>query len=177
MKSNTILINSALRDFEDAVKETKKVAQYENLGKKEAIQLELITEEMMSLILSLTGETIVSFWIESEGKKFTLHLSTKTVMDREKRSLLISASSSRTNEAAKTFLGRLRDMFEEAMASEADDSFDNLPEDLLQDLANHPIEDPDWDGYERSVLRRTADDVKISIRGGVVDMTVTKNFQ
>lgn len=177
MRSNTITINSAGRDFESAVNESKKVAAYQGLSGKDALQLELLTEEMMSLVLSLTGETLVSFWIEAEGKKFDLHLSTKTVMDKEKRYLLISSSSSRRNEAARTFLGYLRDAFEEAMAAEVDHSENDLPLDLLQDLANHPIEDPEWDGYERSVLRKAADDVKISIRGGVVDMTVSKRFQ
>ena len=35
---------------------------------------------------------------------------------------------------------------------------------------------PEWDGYERSVLRKVADTVKIAIRGGVVAMTVSKDY-
>jgi hypothetical protein len=36
--------------------------------------------------------------------------------------------------------------------------------------------DAGWDGYERSVLAKVADQVKVAIRGGVVDMTVSKKF-
>ena len=37
-------------------------------------------------------------------------------------------------------------------------------------------EDREWDGYEQSILRRVADNIKVAIRGGLVDLTVTKSF-
>ena len=95
-------------------------------------------------------------------------------MDREKRENLIASATSRRNEAANSFLGKLRDAFEAAMVSEQDNS---IPEDVLDDLANHPIEIPEWDEYEQSILRNAADTVKIAIRGGFVDMTVSKSFE
>ena len=176
MKSDVIVIDNAGKGFEKAVVETRKVAGYQGLSGKDVLHLELMTEEMLSLVRSVTGEMQASFWIETEGTQFVLHLTTKTVMDKEKRYLLISSASSRKNEAAKSFLGYLRNAFEEAMAAEVDHSANDLPLDVLNDLANHPIEDPEWDGYERSVLRKVADNVKIAIRGGLVDMTVSKNF-
>ena len=176
MKSDVIVIDNSGKGFENAVAETRKVAEYQELNGKDVLHLELMTEEMLSLVRSVTGEMQASFWIETEGTHYDLHLTTKTVMDKEKRYLLISSASSRKNEAAKTFLGYLRNAFEEAMAAEVDHSYNDLPQDILNDLANHPIEDPEWDGYERSVLRKVADNVKIAIRGGVVDMTVSKDF-
>ena len=176
MKSDVIVINNAGNGFENAVAETRKVTQYQGLTGKDVLHLELITEEMLSLVRSVTGEMQASFWIETEGPQYDLHLTTKTVLDKEKRYLLISSASSQKNEAAKTFLGYLRNAFEEAMAAEVDHSANDLPLDVLNDLANHPIEDPDWDGYERSVLRKVADNVKIAIKGGLVDMTVSKDF-
>jgi len=176
MKSDVIMINNSGKGFEDAVAETRKVAVYQGMIGKNVLHLELMTEEMLSLVRSVTGEMQASFWIETEGPQYDLHLTTKTVLDKEKRALLISSASSRKNEAAKTFLGYLRNAFEEAMAADVNHWENDLPIDVLRDLSNHLIEDPDWDGYERSVLRKVADDVKIAIRGGVVDMTVSKNF-
>ncbi|MBR2606052.1 MAG: hypothetical protein IKE11_10325 [Clostridia bacterium] len=144
------------------------------MSRKEALRLRICAEEMLSLARSVTGELQARFWLESEGKKFDLHLSTKTVMDREKRENLIASATSRRNEAANSFLGKLRDAFEAAMVSEQDNS---IPEDVLDDLANHPIEIPEWDEYEQSILRNAADTVKIAIRGGFVDMTVSKSFE
>ena len=93
---------------------------------------------------------------------------------REKRENLLASATSRKNEAAATFLGKLRDAFEQAMLSDVTYS---IPEDALDDLANHPIEIPEWDEYEQSILRKVADEVKIAIRGDMVDMTITKKYE
>ncbi|MBR6498532.1 MAG: hypothetical protein IKT23_02450 [Clostridia bacterium] len=175
MRSDIIQIDNRGGGFEDAVNETRKAAEYSDIDAKQSVQLQLITEEMLSLARSVTGEMQASFWLEGENGKFVMHMSTKTVMDREKRYLLISSATSRKNEAAKGFLGKLRDKFEEAMASDAEREYSDLPAELRADLSG-PLADPEWDGYERSVLRRLADDIKISIKGGLVEMTVTKDF-
>ena len=174
MRSDIINIDNCGNGYQDALDKTAKAAQFRDLSRKEAMRLRNCAEEMLSLARSVTGELQARFWLESEGKKFDLHLSTKTVMDREKRENLIASATSRRNEAANSFLGKLRDAFEAAMVSEQDNS---IPEDVLDDLANHPIEIPEWDEYEQSILRNAADTVKIAIRGGFVDMTVSKSFE
>ena len=165
MKSDIIRIDNQGSGFQDALAETAKAAQYRELNHKEALQLQLCTEEML---LEAT------FWLESEGRHYELHLSTKTVMDREKRNHLLASASSRKNEAAGTFLGKLRDAFEEAMVSDVDYS---IPDIAMDDMVNRNIEIPEWDEYEQSILHRVADEVKIGIRGGTVDMSVFKSFE
>ena len=174
MKSDIIRIDNYGNGFQDALEQTAKAAEYRGLSHKEELRLRLCTEEMLSLARSVTGELQASFWLESEGKKFDLHLSTKTVMDKEKRERLLASASSHKNEAANSFLGRLRDAFEAAMIS---DPNTDIPDEALDDLVNHVIEIPEWDEYEQSILRNSADDVKIAIRGGIVDMTVSKSFE
>lgn len=174
MKSDIIRIDNQGSGFQDALAETAKAAQYRELNHKEALQLQLCTEEMLSLARSVTGELEATFWLESEGRHYELHLSTKTVMDREKRNHLLASASSRKNEAAGTFLGKLRDAFEEAMVSDVDYS---IPDIAMDDMVNRNIEIPEWDEYEQSILHRIADEVKIGIRGGTVDMSVFKSFE
>ena len=174
MKSDVIRIDNQGRGFQEALEQTEMAAKFRGLSHKEELRLRLCTEEMLSLARSVTGELQASFWLESEGKKYELHLSTKTVMDRAKRERLIASASSRKNEAANSFLGKLRDAFEAAMVSEPNTG---IPDEALDDLANHVIEIPEWDEYEQSILRKAADNVKIAIRGGVVDMTVSKSFE
>ncbi len=176
MKSDVIMIDNRSNGFETALEETRKVAAYQGLDRKETMRLLLCAEEMLSMARSVTGEMQASFWIETAGKDLELHMSTKTVMDKEKRALLISAATSRKNESARSLLGRIRDAFEAAMANEADHS-DQVPWEAWADLANHPVDDPEWDGYEQSVLRKVADQVKVGIRGSVVDLTVCKHFE
>ena len=132
---------------------------------------------MLSLVRSVTGELKASFWIESEGRTFCLNMSTQTILDREKRAQLLASTTSGKNEAAKSFLGQLRDMFEQDLEAEANHNND-LPDDVLDDLANHTIEctDPEWDEYEQSTLKKLANTIKIGIRGGTVNMTVITSF-
>ena len=176
MKSDVIVIDSKGHGFGEAIAQTEKTAKFVGLDKSESLDLQLLTEEMLSLVRSVTGEMKASFWIESEGKAFQLHMTTETVMDKEKRGLLIMSATSMRNEAAKGFLGKLRDVFEQAMASESNRAGEAVPYELRGDVANTLYETEEWDGYERSILRRLADNVKISIRGRTVEMTVCKRL-
>ena len=173
MKSDIIRIDNQGNGFQEALTQTEKAAQYRGLSRKESLQLRLCTEELLSLARSVTGEMKASFWLESEEKRFSLHLSTETVMDREKRKNLIASATSRRNEAANSFLGKLRDAFEEAMVVEANAE---IPEEAMDDMFNRVIEIPAWDEYAQSILRNLAVEVKIAIRGRLVDMTVIKSF-
>ena len=175
MKSDVVIVDDQGKGFSEALEAAKKTTKYEGLSKQSSLHVQLITEEMLSLSRIVTGAENSSFWIETDGKKFSFHLSTKTVMDQEKKSTLLAAATSRKNEAANSFLGKLRDIIENAMLADPDHS-DDIPEDIMGDLANHEISDTEYDGYERSVLRKLADDIKVAIRGGVVDMTVVKKL-
>lgn len=176
MTSNRIRIDNQSNGFENAIEETARVAGYLNRNQKETVQLQVITEEMLSLARSVTGEMEAEFWIEAEGTEFDFHMTTRTAMDKEKRALLIYSATSRKNEAAKGLLGKLRDAFEQAIAAPVDRSGSDIPQELLSDLVYASVEDPKWDGYERSVLRRLADEVKIGIRGTTVEMIVSKRL-
>ena len=176
MKSDVIAIDSTGAGFADAVDQARKVADYCHLTRKDALHLELMTEEMLSLVRSITGEMQASFWIETDGHQYDLHLTARTEMDKEKRHLLLSSSTSGKNEAARSFLGYLRNALEQALTADVDYSYSNIPMDLLHDLPSHPMEAEDWDGYEQSVLKKVADNIRMAIRGEVVDMTVSRQF-
>ena len=174
MRSDIVEIDNSGLGFRNAREEANKVAVYKNLSEDDSVQLQILTEEMLSLAQSITGKLDASFWIEMDGDQADLHMTTKAVLDKEKRAELIESSTSRRNEAGRSFLGRLRNMFEEAMASEP--THYQPSRDILSDLPQMSFDEPDWDGYERSILRNLADDVKIGIHSSVVDITVSKRF-
>ena len=175
MKSDIVVIDNMGKGFSEAISHTQKVAEYMGVSHDDSITLQLITEEMLSMAHSITGEIKASFWLEAEGATYMLHLSTETVMDKEKRNLLIEAATSRKNEAAKGFLSKLRDAFESMMIADVTRNANDLPDDLFKDVPNI-LDDPEWDGFEGSVLKNLADEIKIGIRGKEVDMTVIKVF-
>lgn len=176
MKSDIIMIDNQGKGFSDAVKETQRVARYAGLDRVNTLHLQLLTEEMLSLARNVTGEMKASFWLESESGVYSLHMSTNAVLDTVKREELIASTTSRKNDAAKSFLGLVRDAFERAMAADKDYQPYEFSSDELEDLVGRDIELPEWDGYERSVLAKLADEVRIGIKGQEVQMTVTKRF-
>ena len=177
MKSDIIRIDNLGNGFDDALLETKKTAVFRGLQHKQTVQLQLLTEEMLTMISNITGEVQASFWLETVGGHFDLSVTTQTVMDSEKRSQLIASSTSQKNEAANSFLGKLRNAFEQAMTAEPDYSEQSLPFDVEADLVGREIRSAEWDRFERSVLFRLADGVKVNIRGGMVLLIVSKDFE
>lgn len=178
MKTDIVMIDNQGKGYIEAADQTRKAAAFRGLSEKDTLQLQLITEETLSMVHSITGDMNAAFWIESaQGKAFEIHLTTKTIMDSQRRYELISSATSRKNEAAKSFLGSLRDAFERALLSGTDAGTSSMPDDVINDVTNRFIEDVEWDRYEQSILRRLADNIKIDIRGGLVNMTVSKRFE
>ena len=174
MRSDIVWIDNNGKGFEEAIEQTKKIAEFEGVGEMETIRLQVLAEEMLSLARSVTGELQASFWIEMEDMQAVMHMTTRTELNKEERAELIASSTSRKNEAATSFLGKLRDRIEMAIAAEPTHYIPSA--DLMSDLPFGLYEEQEWDGYERSILRRMADNVSIGIKGDVVDIVVTKRL-
>ena len=186
--------------METALNQVDKVAAYKGLSPKDALHLRLLAEEMMAMMRSITGETQGKFWIEDEGGTYELHLQEATRMTSVKREKLLSTATSGKNESARTFMGKLRDFFERG--SDADIAAHTGPlmmpgmyehsstptldwewsmtqyERALSSAVDRKDENAlkAWDELEKSVVAHVADDVKVSIRNQVVEMTIIKKF-
>ncbi len=172
MRSDSIMIDNKGNGLETALSQTEALARLCGLNDKETLRLQMLTEEMMGMVRSITGEMNGQFWIENQDKVFTLHLSTKTVMDAIRRYQFLSTSTANRNEAAKGFIGFLRDKFEAAMLSEDN----NIYYDSNGRALDEAPEENEWDRYERSILRKLADEIRIGVRGGNVEMEVVKKY-
>lgn len=185
MKTDIIEINNLGSGFAEAMKQTAKISAFNNQNAKDAVHLQIMTEELLSLVRSITGSLDAVFWIENDAKYYELHLSTRTDLTKEKRSMLLQSASSGKNEAASSFLGRLRDFLDEAAAPRSND----ISEDVLTKIMSHQVLSEEtfrnqenavdvsaWDEYEKSILHHISDKVLISIRGNLVDITVIKTF-
>jgi len=177
MKSKLIAIHSTGEGFRDAHLETEEMGA--NLPEEQKLHLCLITEEMLSLFNSVTGTVDnAEFWLEEENSLFTFHLSAIQKLGNIQRDELIQSTTSGTNEAAKGFLGKLKEMFIQAMSVGKDIDLYYTSEGYSQaaDLTDAVISSPKWDKFERSVLLSLTDNVRISIKGGKVDLIATKQF-
>lgn len=200
MKSDTIHVTSKGQGLSEALEQADKVAVFKGLSKKSALQLRLLTEEMMGMMRALNGEKEAEFWIDDEDGAFALHLKAETVMNSSLRSNLLNVSKSGKNSAAKGVTGKLRDLFERFMEPQSVGMGEVIP------LMDHtfasaefgvlPIQGVDrwslstymqaaedgrapkeaWDELEKSVIARLSDDVLIGIAGSHVEMMVLKSF-
>ena len=205
MKTDVIEITANGTGFTRVLEETERAAAYRGLEPKQALRLRLLAEEMTGMLKTLVGDERFRYWIESEGRVFSLHLETQTIVTRALREALLKASSSGKNAAAKGFMGRLREILTTMSESyvpaavaemgygysyvdviDFDESMDMSPNAMLYGWSlrayrdavteNKEKEPEKWDELEKSITAKLADDVKIFIRGNNVEMVIEKTF-
>ena len=196
MKSDEIIVESSGKGLEEALTQAEAVAAFKGLSKKDGLHLRLLTEEMMGMLRTVTGETGARFWIDDSKGVFRLHLRTETVMDPEKREDLLSVSTSGRNAAAKGIMGKIRDIFERAnencyMDGVYDDwrlssDIDYCGTPLIDYMAGWSLNQyrinlprnrrEEWDELEKSIVANLADEVEIYIEGNSVELVIYKKF-
>lgn len=188
MKTDVITISNDGNGMEDALAQADKVAQYKNLQPKDDLHLRLLSEEMLGMMRSITGEKEGCFWIEDQDNEFQLHLQVETQMDFVKQENLLAASKSGKNEAAKGFMGRIRTFFNpldwtnapvpvsaETMGSTYSWSMSSYRQMVKEGMEQEQEGAKEaWDELEKSVVSTIADDVKVSIEGRKVEMVIIK---
>ncbi len=204
MKSDVITITPEGEGVEEALAETGKAAAFRGLNAKQTLRLRLLAEEMTGMLRTIVGAAPLRFWVESEKNAFSLHLSADTQADYAMREALLKTSTTGKNEAAKGFMGRIRDIFTRlcetndlnALSTEYgysyvgvvgyDASIDMSPNAALygwslsayrEAVEEHREAEPEkWDELEKSITAKLADEVKIFIRRNTVEMVIEKTF-
>ena len=199
MKTDMITVSARGNRMEAAMEQVDKVIAYKELSGKNALHLRLLAEEMMGLMRSVTGAGEGLFWIEEEDQEYRLHLQVRARLSEEKRERLLDVSSSGKNESAKGLMGRLRDFFDwgsdEDLATFTSpllmpEAFEHTSSPVLDwewsmrryesalcaQMANDSAARDAWDELEKSVVKHVADDVKVFIRNGVVELVILKKL-
>ena len=200
MKTEQIVVTSQGQGIAEALSITEKAGAYAGLDKKPALHLRLLAEELIGLLRGIAGEVEAAYWIETEGKKFELHMTSEILMTEEMREQFLAAASSGKNAATATFMGKIRVMIADALLS----AKEVLPyaminaaaanpmggvagessavwtmafykEELQQNMADEEASEA-WDELEKSIVANVADDVRVSIAGKNVAITVYKAF-
>lgn len=200
MKTDVIKVSSRIGKMNAALEQADKTAAYKGLTGKNALHLRLLTEEMIGMMHSITGETDGTFWIENQDSEYELHLRMRAFLTEEKKQMLISASSSGRNESARGLMGRIRDFFDWTCSDNPEpyvgplfmpDMYEGSSSPMLdwewsmrqyeQVLADRAKDDAaaaqEWDELEMSVVKRVADEVKVFIRNGNIELVIYKKMQ
>ena len=191
MKTDVIVISNHGGNMEAVLDQVDALAARKALSPKGAIHLRLLAEETMAMMRAITGEVNGEFWIEDREGVYELHLKVDTLTDAQTRQQLLSASTTGKNEAARGFMGKIRAFFQPAAdvpsfgsgftigAPQMYGSYEWSMEDYRQQLRQYREKNAEgsqeaWDELEKSVVSRLADDVKVSILGRTVEMTIFK---
>ncbi len=204
MKTRTIAVTSRGLGIHEALDMTETLGAESGLKQEEVLHLRLLAEELFGLLNGIAGDVEAGYWMEITQKNFELHMKSFVEMTREIRDQLMAASSSGENAAAKSFMGKLRDMIAvRLLPSEEGPSL--LASALMNaawsspygnqvvgaadvwSLSNYKnaveskIHESDdaksaWDELEKSVIFSIADEVQISIVASEVEITVLKAF-
>ena len=127
MQTDKIRVASDGSGRERALLEAEKYAQYVGLDRKTGLQLRLLTEETLGMVGAITEDFDADFWIENtETGVCRIHLIASTEMSYAKKKGLVSVSTSGRNEAAKGFMGQLRELLENILYS-GEDELEGVP--------------------------------------------------
>ena len=85
MKSDVIKLDGGEASVQTALNQAEAVAAYKRLSPKSALHMRLLTEELMGMMQSITGEKDGEFWIQDDSKTYELHLLVYTRMSLKKR--------------------------------------------------------------------------------------------
>ena len=176
-----------------ALAQIDKVSAYNGLSSKDALTLRLLAEEVLAMMRAIAGNVNGEFWIEDQDGVYELHLAVRTLVDEKIRQQLLAASSSGKNEATRGFMGKIRSFFEPSSgvpmfsagfgggAPQMSESYAWSMDDYRDQLRQRrELDEKDgqeaWDELEKSVVANLADDVRVSIRGRNVEMTILKRL-
>ena len=199
MKSNVHTIKKGGLGLEHILTEVEKVTTYNELQKKEALRLRLLTEELVGILPELFKNFEGSFWIQNQENAYEIHVELSVEgLSKEKKEALIDISSAKKNVASSGFMGKIREIAEN-MLMHSDDASElqrygfieqsnvytvdahysyawTLKYYLDQQAKTGNRDSEEWDKLEKSIVGKLADDVIVGVRGKKVEIIIKKAF-
>ena len=201
MKSNVCKIENGTKDLSAILKESEKVAVYNELTHKQALQLRLICEEIDGMLPNIIDDFNGDLWIDFEDGVCKVNVSLCfNEFSPEKKEGLVGIAKNKKNAAAVGIVGKIRSSLENAFFvdgsfGEALDShcftmgyYDSIDHysgidyahlwSLKQYRSTVKKEEKAeaWDELEKSVIASVADDVIVGVKGKRADIIIVKKF-
>ena len=198
MKSNVCKIENGSKDLAAILKESEKVAVYNELTHKQGLQLRLICEEIDGMLPHMIGDFGGKFWIEFVDGVCKVCVSIQIPeLNAGKKDELIGVAKSRKNAAAVGIVGKIRNSIENFFLSEdtraaldasaetfylATGYSEGVDYSYLWSLEQYrnsvkqEAQGEKWDELEKSVIASVADDVIVGVKGKQADIIVVKKF-
>ena len=204
MKSNVCKIENGTKDLAAILKESEKVAVYNELTHKQTLQLRLICEEIDGMLPNIIDDFNGDFWIDFEDGMCKVNASLRfNEFTAEKKEGLVSIAKNKKNAAAVGIVGKIRSALEDAFLADNSAAGGDIPLESsylatdyyssmnlysgmdysnLWSLDNYRStvkkeeKTDEWDELEKSVIASVADDIIVGVKGKRADIIVIKKF-
>lgn len=195
MKSNVFKIENGINDLNVFLKETEKVACYNDFNHKQTLHLRLLCEELDGMLPKLLGGFFGETWIEVENGVCKINVSVEIDgINTGRREELISISKNKKNSIANGIVGKIRAAVESLFLDvdfigPYDMSLSGA--EYITTQSFYSTHSRCWslgqyknsidnleakDELEKSVIASLADDVVVGIKGRSVDIIIIKDF-
>jgi hypothetical protein len=198
MRSNVCKIEKGTKDLKEILKECERVAEYNGLSHKQALQLRLLCEEIDGMLPNIIDDFSGELWIDFEDGVCKVNVSIRIPeFNTDKKEELIGIAKNKKNAAAVGIVGKIRNAIENFFLDEegmeawalATDSFgaghgycagvDYACLWRLEEYRNSVKKEEQaeaWDELEKSVIASVADDVMVGVKGKCAEIVIMKKF-
>ena len=198
MKSNVCKIEKGTRDLDAILKESERVAEYNGLSHKQALQLRLLCEETDGMLPNIIDDFEGELWIDFEDGVCKVNVSIQIPeLNSDKKEALIGIAKNKKNAAVVGIVGKIRNAIENFFLDETSaDAFgastaffhystgfsEGVDYSYLWSLEQYRAtvkqdeQTEEWDELEKSVIASVADDVIVGVKGKRTDIVIIKKF-
>ena len=198
MRSNVCKIENGTKDLAVILRESEKVAVYNELTHKQTLQLRLICEEVDGMLPNIVDSFNGDFWIDFENGVCKVNVSIRlSDFNSGKKEKLVGIARNKKNAAAVGIVGKIRSAVENIFFDEdAMLGFEMSAENYYFATEYHDYTDYSylwsleqyrstvkkeeraeaWDELEKSVIASVADDVIVGVKGKRADIVIVKKF-
>ena len=198
MISNICKIEKGTKDLDAILKESEKVAEYNDLTHKQTLQLRLLCEEIDGMLPNIIDDFEGDFWIEFDDGVCKVNVSIRIPeFNADKKEELIAVAKNKKNAAAVGIVGKIRSAIESVFLDEDAMKLGAITSETLTSTTGYADvvgysylwtleqykntlkkeeQSEDWDELEKSVIASVADDVVVGVKGKQADIIIVKKF-
>ena len=167
IRTNKAMLNAGSGDMDRIISCINQYTRYTQLDKENFNTLRLLSEELIIFSRTLTDWKEARYWLEGTQNKALLRLEMRTWVDSESKKVLDEISTDGVHESAGSFKDMIKRMIVNANGSAKRESLS------YRDCKNRSDLGAD---LEKTLLISLSDDVKVSIKGQRLTITIVKTL-
>ena len=169
IRTDTVNIALSSGHIDNAIETVRGFAQRQRISAHAAMQLELMTEELIGIVSGIVNSVVAKLWVEGSGMKYRIHISFPSGVGTEAYKKLVSLSSSGKNEAVQSLAGKLMEKMAVGIKTASNTERENDYEWSFKDSGQ------DESNIGESILAAISDDIKVSVTKDKVELVVIKS--